>query len=79
MVRGKREAEATLKKLEEFQGSLDQHQGWRYFIEKSRLKAGTDPAEATRLRQSDLEAREAKVLKESGSTTEPPPLKQSFG
>jgi hypothetical protein len=79
VVRGKREAEAALKKLEDFQGSLDQHQGWRYFIEKSRLKAGTDPAEATHLRQSDLEAREAKALQESGSTTEPSPLKPSFG
>lgn len=79
MVRGKREAEATLKKLEDFQGSLDQHQGWRYFIEKSGLKAGTDPAEATHLRQSDLEARETKALQESGSITKPSPFKQSFG
>jgi hypothetical protein len=67
VVRSKRDAEAALKKLEDFQGSSDQHQGWRYFIEKSHLKAGTDPAEATHLRQSDLEAREAKALQESGS------------
>jgi len=79
VLRGKRDAETALKKLEDFQSSMEQHQGWRYFIEKSRLKAGTDPAEATHLRQSDLEAREAKALQESGSTPELSPLKQSFG
>jgi hypothetical protein len=79
VLRAKRDAEAALKELEDFQGSTDQHQGWRYFIEKSSLKAGTDPAEATRLRQSDLEAREAKALQESGNTTKPFPFKQYFG
>ena len=77
-MRAKRDAEAALKELEDFQGSSDQHQGWRYFIEKSHLKAGTDPVEATQLRQSDLEAREAKALQELASTAKPSPFKQPF-
>jgi hypothetical protein len=63
----------TVKELEDFQDSSDQHQGWRYFIEKSRLKAGTDPAEATGQRQSDLEAREAKEQQESATPVPPRP------
>ena len=75
VVRGKRDAELAVKELENLQGSSDQHEGWRYFIEKSRLKAGTDPAEATRQRQSDLEAREATETQQFGGPTSPSPLK----
>lgn len=78
VLRSKRDAEAAVKQLEDFQGSTDQHQGWRYFIEKSHLKAGTDPTEATHQRQSDLEAREAKALQELASPAKPFPFKQSF-
>lgn len=75
VVRGKRDAELAVKELEEFQGSSDQHQGWRYFIEKSHFKPGLDPAEATRQRQSDLEAREATATQEFGGPAAPSPLK----
>ena len=65
VVRGKQSAESELKKFEDFQDSLDQQEGWRYFIEKTDLKPGTDPTEATRRRQVQLEGREAKALQET--------------
>ena len=64
VVRGKEAAESELKRLEECQDSSDRHEGWRYLIEKTDLKAGTDPIEATQHRQNELEARELKALQE---------------
>lgn len=64
MVSGRHNAESELKKLEDFQDSSDRHEGWRYIIDRTELKAGTDPAEATRHRQAELEARESKAMKE---------------
>lgn len=64
VVRGKETADSELKRFEECQDSSDRHEGWRYFIEKTDLKAGTDPAAATRHRQAELEARELKALQE---------------
>ena len=43
VVRGKQNAESELKKIEESQRDPDRHEGWRYFIEKTDLKAGIDP------------------------------------
>ena len=65
VVRGKQNAESVLKRFEDSQDSSDRHEGWRYFIEKSNLKAGTDPAEATQRRQAELEGRESKALRET--------------
>jgi hypothetical protein len=62
VVSGKQRAESELKNFEASQDSSDQHQGWRYFIEKTNLKAGTDPTVATQWRQAELEGREAKAL-----------------
>jgi hypothetical protein len=64
VIRGKQNAELQLKKFEDSQDSSDRHEGWRYFIEKTDLKAGTDPAEATQHRQAELEGRELKALRE---------------
>ena len=64
VVRGKQNALAAVKKWEDSQGSADHHEGWRYFSESTDLKAGTDPAEATRHRQVTLESRESKALEE---------------
>jgi|SRR5579871_1312519 len=61
VVSGKRKAEMTLKEFEQSQSSPDRHEGWRFFFEKTDLPAGTDPAEATRLRQAELEKRESKA------------------
>ena len=71
VVKGKHSAESELKKFEKSQDSSDRHEGWRYFIEKSNVKAGTDPAEATQLRQAELEGRESKALREAKSSVPP--------
>ena len=63
VVRGRQNAESAQRKFEDSQPSSERHEGWRYFFEKTDLKAGTDPAEATRLRQADLETRELKALR----------------
>jgi len=73
VVRGKRSAESELKKYEDSQDASDRHEGWRYFIEESNLRAGTDPAEATRLRQGELDARESKALRETKTPILLPP------
>ena len=65
VVKSKTNAESALKKLESCQSSADLHDGWRYFIEKTDLKAGIDPAVATDLRQAQLEVRESKALRET--------------
>ena len=62
VLKGLHNAEATLRKFEDGQTSTDRHEGWRYFIEKTDLKPGTDPAQATHRRQTDLEIRESKAL-----------------
>jgi hypothetical protein len=64
VVKGKHNAESELKKFEDSQRPPDRHEGWRYFIEKTDLKAGTDPTEATHRRQAELEVRESKALQE---------------
>ena len=73
VVSGRLNAESELKKFEYSQDSSDRHEGWRYLIDKTNLKAGTDPAEATRHRQAELEARESKALREANASNFPPP------
>jgi len=68
VVRGKQNAELALKKFEDFQSSSDHYEGWRYFFEKTDLKPGTAPAEATHLRQAELEVRESKALLQEPKT-----------
>jgi len=65
VVHGKKNAESELRKFEDSQHSSDHHEGWRYFFEKTDLKAGTDAVEATRRRQATLERRESKALRET--------------
>ena len=62
VVKGRQNAEITIKQFEARQSSQDRQVGWRYFLEKSKLMAGTDPAEATHLRQMELEIRESEAL-----------------
>jgi len=76
VIRGKQNAESQLNKFEDSQDSSDRHEGWRYFIEKTDLKAGTDPAEATQHRQAELEGRESKALRETETPTFPSPHRQ---
>jgi hypothetical protein len=72
VVKGKENAESELKNFEDSQGSSDRHEGWRYFIEKTHLKAGTDPTEATQRRQAELEVRESKALRDSANIPSEP-------
>jgi len=69
VVKGK----STVQKLEACQSSSDHHEGWRSFIEKSDLEAGTDPTEATQQRQAELEGRELKALQERKTPIFPSP------
>ena len=64
VVKGRTNAETALKRFESEQNPADRHEGWRYFLEKTTLKAGTDPAEATELRQAELETRETKATQD---------------
>jgi hypothetical protein len=68
VVKGRTNAESVLKRFEEQQASSDRHEGWRYFLEKTTLKAGTNPAQATELRQAELESRESKATQDNAST-----------
>lgn len=61
VIRGKESSETILKQFEQSQSSEDRHIGWRYFLEKTDLRAGMDPVEATNLRQSRLEIRESQA------------------
>ena len=65
VLKGKLNAESAVKELQACQSSPDRHEGWRYFVEKTDMQAGTDPAAATDLRQSDLEIRESKAIQET--------------
>ena len=62
VVRGLENAETTMKEFEAGQSSDDRHIGWRYFLEKTKITAGTNPAKATHLRQAELETRESEAL-----------------
>ena len=65
VIKGKHSAESELKKFEDCQDFSDQHDGWRYFLEKTDLMPGTDPVKATQQRQAELENRELKSLRET--------------
>jgi hypothetical protein len=60
VIQGRQNAEAVMREYQNRQSSPDAHEGWRYFLEKSGLRAGMDPAQATDARQRDLEIRESK-------------------
>lgn len=62
VTRGKTAAETTVKEYESSQSSEDRHAGWRYFVEKTGIKPGTSPAEATHKRQAELEQREQQAM-----------------
>jgi hypothetical protein len=66
VIRGRQNAESELKKFEDAQDSSDRHDGWRYFIERIELKAGTDPSQATKHAKLSWKGRESKALRENG-------------
>jgi hypothetical protein len=73
VIQGKQNAEATVKQFELCQSSEDRHEGWRYFLEQTEIKPGTNLAEATILRQKELELRESQALQQP----EPSPLRHN--
>lgn len=72
VIKGKQHAESTLQKIEDCQDRLDHCAGWRYFIEKTDRKPGTDPIEATQRRQQELEVRESRAMQETKTSVVPP-------
>jgi hypothetical protein len=59
IVKGRTNAEATKGQFEGGQSSQDHQEGWRYFIEKTDLKPGMDPQEATHARENRQDVRES--------------------
>jgi len=76
VIDGKHQAERELKRFEDAQQFSDRHEGWRYLIDKTDLKAGTDPAEATLHRQAELEKRESTALRDSEASKFSSPHRQ---
>ncbi|HEY6764590.1 MAG TPA: hypothetical protein VI386_07455 [Candidatus Sulfotelmatobacter sp.] len=64
VIQGKTNAEASVKQFELCQSSEDRHEGWRYFLELTEIKPGTNLAEATIMRQKELETRESLAAQE---------------
>ncbi len=72
MIKGKQHADSTLQKIKDCQDPSDHYAGWRYFIEKTDQKPGTDPIEATQRRQQELEVRESRAMQETKTSVVPP-------
>jgi hypothetical protein len=67
VVQGRANAEATMREYQNRQSPSDAHEGWRFFLEKTGLRPGMDPAQATDARQRDLELRESKESAGNGA------------
>ncbi len=61
IVKGRVHALATITQFESAQSPEDRQAGWRYFLEKTDLKPGMDPAQATSMRQMRLDVRESQA------------------
>ena len=72
VIKGRVNAESSVGQFERSQTSEDRHAGWRYFLEKTDLKVGMNPAEATSLRQMRLEVRESEAQQISDPVPFPP-------
>jgi hypothetical protein len=59
ILKGRENAESMVRQFEASQSSADRQEGWRYFLERTDLKPGMDPEEATNLRQTRLDIRES--------------------
>lgn len=59
VLRGRIQAEGTLREMESGQSSEDRYAGWGYFLEQTTLRPGMDPEKATALRQTRLDVRES--------------------
>ena len=59
IVKGRANALSTITQFEAGQSAEDRQEGWRYFLEKTDLKPGMNPEEATTLRQTRMDVRES--------------------
>lgn len=66
VVQGRQRAEGTMREYQNRQSPSDVHEGWRYFLEKTGLRAGMDPSQATDARQRELELRESRESDTNG-------------
>ena len=69
VIKGLHNTEITVKRFQEGQSSHEHQEGWRYIFERTDLKPGIDPAEATRLRQEELDTRESKAMQALDAAT----------
>lgn len=58
VIRGVDAAQKTLKDFDWCQDDENRRAGWRYFLEETDLRPGTDPETATQLRQVRLDLQE---------------------
>ena len=65
VISGRSAAEKILRDFESGQNDRDRHAGWRYFIEESDLVPGISAEKATKLRQAQLDRREAQATSSS--------------
>jgi hypothetical protein len=59
VVKGRENGENIIKQYEAAQSAAERQEGWRCFLERTDMKPGLDPQEATNLRQSSLDMRES--------------------
>jgi hypothetical protein len=59
IVKGRVSAQSMITQFEAGQSAEDRQEGWRYFLEKTDLRAGMNPEEATNERQTRMDVRES--------------------
>ena len=59
VVKGKANAQAMMTQFEAGQSAEERQQGWRYFLEKTDLRPGMTPEQATSERQNRMDLRES--------------------
>ncbi|MFZ0796748.1 MAG: hypothetical protein WCA13_08170 [Terriglobales bacterium] len=61
VIKGDEAAQRTLNDFDWCQSDEDRRAGWRYFLKETDLPLGTDPEEATKVRQARLDLQEFQV------------------
>ena len=61
VIKGIEAAQRTLNDFQWRQSEESRRAGWRYFLEKTDLRSGTDPEKATKLRQVRLDLQESQA------------------
>jgi len=61
VIKGMEAAQKTLNDFDWCQSQEDRREGWRYFLEETDMRPGTDPEKATKLRQLRLDLQESQA------------------